>query len=192
MPATNPRAYRKCPEESLPRLRKAMQLINQGFKSAEAARECGFIPQTLWRYLKHEGFKKSTDLQRCSKCKKSKDPDGFANSKTAKSGKGSWCRDCYREHSQKINYGVDSKTFNTLVEQSNSECEICGSAISVSQGEHAIDHCHTTLKVRGLLCRKCNIGLGCFSDNPDLLKAAAKYLEYSRCQESHPSNTPCT
>jgi hypothetical protein len=42
--------------------------------------------------------------------------------------------------------------------------------------ELAIDHCHKTGKIRGLLCKNCNQGLGQFKDNIDLLLSAAKYL----------------
>jgi hypothetical protein len=40
----------------------------------------------------------------------------------------------------------------------------------------AVDHCHTSGQIRGLLCASCNNGLGRFKDNPDLLVAAAEYL----------------
>jgi hypothetical protein len=51
-------------------------------------------------------------------------------------------------------------------------CQLCG-------GDHrmAMDHCHTTGQVRGMLCRRCNQGIGLFGDNPALLRAAATYLE---------------
>ena len=39
-----------------------------------------------------------------------------------------------------------------------------------------IDHCHDTMALRGILCRKCNAGLGQFKDDPRLLQRAAKYL----------------
>lgn len=51
-------------------------------------------------------------------------------------------------------------------------CSICG-----SQERLAVDHCHSTLKVRGVLCTKCNAGLGMFSDDPERLRKAAAYLE---------------
>ena len=51
-------------------------------------------------------------------------------------------------------------------------CMICGSTHKL-----CIDHCHTTLNVRGILCSKCNTGLGMFNDNVDALVNAIKYLQ---------------
>jgi hypothetical protein len=40
-----------------------------------------------------------------------------------------------------------------------------------------VDHCHQTGKVRGLLCRDCNLSIGHMKDSVERLKAAIKYLE---------------
>lgn len=56
-------------------------------------------------------------------------------------------------------------------------CAICGADLAT--GRMAIDHCHRTGYIRGLLCRDCNLGLGLFRDNMHNLKRAAKYLEYN-------------
>lgn len=50
-------------------------------------------------------------------------------------------------------------------------CEICG-----RPSEH-LDHDHDTEKIRAALCAACNVALGGFKDNPDLLRAAADYVE---------------
>ena len=47
---------------------------------------------------------------------------------------------------------------------------------SVIKYKLAVDHCHKTGKIRGLLCGGCNTSIGSFEDNPELLKNAIKYL----------------
>ena len=60
-----------------------------------------------------------------------------------------------------------------LVDQNNS-CAICKKEIG---WEAAVDHCHTTNVVRGLLCRKCNLGLGGFKDNIETIRKAIAYVK---------------
>ena len=67
--------------------------------------------------------------------------------------------------------------YRRMLSKQNGACAICK---QVSQETLAIDHCHTTGKVRGLLCRKCNTGLGNYDDEPSRLREAAAYLEASR------------
>src|SRR6267142_1795993 len=57
--------------------------------------------------------------------------------------------------------------------QENS-CAICG--VSFSRTPH-VDHCHVTGKIRGLLCSKCNRGLGFFQDSVQTLESAVRYLK---------------
>lgn len=56
----------------------------------------------------------------------------------------------------------------------NSFCAICGSSDKL-----VVDHDHNTMKIRGVLCHYCNIGLGLFKDNPELLSTAIEYLKKS-------------
>ena len=63
-------------------------------------------------------------------------------------------------------------------------CDICNehhTTIKDRTGKSlAVDHCHTTGEVRGLLCFGCNTALGRFKDDPTLLKNAIKYLQYGK------------
>ena len=62
-------------------------------------------------------------------------------------------------------------------------CAICKVKDNGTYEYFSVDHCHKTLKVRGLLCTNCNNGLGRFKDRIDLLDAAIKYLRNSALDE---------
>ena len=74
----------------------------------------------------------------------------------------------------KYKYNLSLEDYNKLVEAQNNKCALC-------LKEHTrrplnVDHCHKTGKVRGLLCDKCNLGIGLFDDNPILLQKVKDYL----------------
>ena len=59
----------------------------------------------------------------------------------------------------------------------NNCCAICGKSQNNENRRFAIDHCHKTGKIRGLLCYTCNNGLGSFKDNVIFLLNAINYLK---------------
>ena len=65
--------------------------------------------------------------------------------------------------------------YDALLALQGGVCAICSKNRPLG-----VDHCHLFNEVRGLLCNKCNLGLGMFDDDPDRLRAAADYLERSR------------
>ena len=79
------------------------------------------------------------------------------------------------EQRLKSKYGITSKEKNVLLQKQNNKCKIC--LVEFSNVTPNVDHCHTTNKIRGLLCRACNTGLGQFKDNTKLLTKAINYLE---------------
>ena len=81
-------------------------------------------------------------------------------------------RECY----DRFKYNLEPEDKEKLVIQQNSCCAICGYRFGQQQGDMMVDHCHATSAVRGLLCDRCNRGLGYFRDNPNFLKTAADYL----------------
>lgn len=69
-----------------------------------------------------------------------------------------------------------SKNYQQLFELQLGKCFICKRHQSEFNQLLSVDHNHITGEVRGLLCSDCNVGLGCFKDNPTLLNDAANYL----------------
>jgi len=66
--------------------------------------------------------------------------------------------------------------YRELLKEQNGCCAICGRTEDETGKKHAIDHDHSTDKVRGALCVGCNSGLGFFGDNIRLLQKAIEYL----------------
>lgn len=79
-------------------------------------------------------------------------------------------------------YGIDAIDWLELYTKQNGKCAICGSkGFVMNKDRHkrllVIDHCHSTGKVRGLLCHQCNQGIGMFKENLEFLKNAVKHVE---------------
>lgn len=73
-------------------------------------------------------------------------------------------------------YNITEKEYNYLFILQEGKCKICKKHQNTLNKKLAVDHCHTTNKVRGLLCCSCNLALGLFKDNYTFLKNAIKYL----------------
>jgi len=110
----------------------------------------------------------------CKTCKnkiiKERDPDGNKQRerthKYAKSDKGFNKR---RDRLLKQRYGITSDDYNKILTSQNGVCKICkNSNIGYQNGLLHVDHNHETGKIRGLLCSRCNVGLGAFKDNKEL------------------------
>jgi hypothetical protein len=75
-------------------------------------------------------------------------------------------------------YGITLEEFEELLASQGGKCAICGMSDTIDPKMFPIvDHCHTNNHVRGILCGKCNKGIGLFGNSPALLRRAAKYLE---------------
>lgn len=129
-------------------------------------------------------------MKTCTKCGETKDYSGFSKHKNKKDGYTSNCKKCVtaafkewkknnpegtREAQLKHYYGINLAEYNSMLESQKGVCAICykpevGKAL-------AVDHCHRTGQVRGLLCYMCNTSLGKMEDSPDRLRRAAAYLE---------------
>lgn len=86
-----------------------------------------------------------------------------------------------RRAQMKYQHGITVETYDRMLAEQGGRCAICGQAPPIDKNLD-VDHNHQTEENRGLLCRDCNLGLGKFKDRPDLLRAAANYLERLPCQ----------
>jgi hypothetical protein len=93
-------------------------------------------------------------------------------------------------------YKISVEEYDAMLTAQDSVCACCKCAETRTvKGTGkiktlAVDHCHATGKVRGLLCGRCNQGMGHFKDSPALLRAAITYLEsYSALANQPPDMT---
>jgi Autographiviridae endonuclease VII len=80
------------------------------------------------------------------------------------------------DYNRRYLYGISIEEFEARLASQDGRCAICRTDTWNGKGPH-IDHSHETGALRGILCHKCNLGLGKFNDDPDLLRAAIRYLE---------------
>ena len=86
-----------------------------------------------------------------------------------------------REWILRREYGLTPKQYDDMTKAQRGRCAICGS-YPVTRRLH-IDHCHKTNRVRGLLCIRCNHGIGFLKDDVAILSKAIEYL-------THPPGVP--
>jgi hypothetical protein len=131
----------------------------------------------------------------CSTCNKKKEESFFYKRDDRPKGYTSSCKECRSKkirdawtprkqsaYKLKANYGLTVDEYKSMLAEQNNVCAICKKPETAkSNGGYikslAVDHCHSTGEVRGLLCHHCNTGLGKFKDDIELLKSAIEYLK---------------
>lgn len=83
--------------------------------------------------------------------------------------------DFARNLKRKFNLSVDQ--YNDMLIAQDNKCAICPAEKSSSGKALAVDHCHTTLEIRGLLCNECNTSIGLMKESIEYLESAIKYLK---------------
>jgi hypothetical protein len=138
----------------------------------------------------------------CTKCQESKLISLFGSDKRYLDGKRPHCNQC-RASDEKVRrhksgfqrpprrpgegyahprwirrkYGLSLEEYNEQLDAQGHVCAICH-GINASGRKLAVDHCHKTGAVRGLLCSKCNSALGYLNDDPQHVAAALEYLKW--------------
>lgn len=144
-------------------------------------------------------------LKPCKGCQHLKELSEFTKNKSRPDGLNFYCKECNKKRRKdtaeernhylrqwrlnnstkakegtynsrlKREYNLTLETYNKMLEKQRGVCYICG--LPPNGRRLAVDHCHTTGAVRGLLCVNCNRGVGIFKNSSQLLRAAAEYLE---------------
>jgi hypothetical protein len=147
----------------------------------------------------------SPESKLCVSCEEDKDRSEFGRARGRIDGRKSYCKECARkghaawadqnkkklaeyarcyrlnnpDYGLRIDlrraYGLELEDYKKLLDQQDGTCAICKGTCSRNP-RLSVDHCHETGQVRGLLCNDCNLGLGKFRDDRDLLLTAAAYL----------------
>jgi len=159
------------------------------------------------------------ETKTCFKCGESKPLDRFgkwSNTGGKYSGIQGFCKDCYnkerrereikkfgseqamidhknlmtRKHKLKRTYGLEWEDYISMFEEQDYKCKICSCELVTVGNFACVDHCHTTGRIRGILCQKCNRGIGQLNDDIELLKLAVQYLENAYTGYQMPEHSP--
>lgn len=132
----------------------------------------------------------------CRICLESKPLSSFGKDSAGKEHKRPYCKVCdslrakkwkdsnkekvaeYNAHyKREYTYGLSKEDYLVLLETQDNKCAICNTDQKELTRKLVVDHCHTTNKVRGLLCSHCNVGIGMLKENENNLMAAIQYLK---------------
>lgn len=86
-------------------------------------------------------------------------------------------REKISEQQRKRKYGLSQQDWDVMFEAQGRKCKGCETDTPGSKYGWHTDHCHTTNKVRGILCHHCNLALGNVKDSISTLRRLASYLE---------------
>lgn len=130
-------------------------------------------------------------MKTCTKCKEVKELSEFFKDKHKSDGHRPDCKVCNtkscgeyaKKNRESINYtclkyktGLSRSEYESILLDQEHKCALCKTHTDDLTKKLSVDHCHDTMFVRGLLCTKCNMGLGYFNDDIELMQTAINYL----------------
>lgn len=85
----------------------------------------------------------------------------------------------HREYIRQRTYGITPAEFDRILAEQGGRCAICRTDDPGTRAWN-LDHCHESGQWRGVLCDRCNRGIGLLRDDPAIIRRAAEYLEAAR------------
>jgi len=141
------------------------------------------------------------ETRKCKDCLEVKPHSEFPYNEMYKDNIRPYCIECRRvrenesyhkhKHKRPYNYvedkdrklkkafGISYQEYLEMLDAQQGCCAICGTDDTGARKAFAVDHCHETNKIRGLLCSNCNTGIGNLRDSIELLERAIEYLRNS-------------
>lgn len=134
----------------------------------------------------------------CRGCRETKPLDAFHRNKMGRHGRCATCKACRvtknrairltpegsrreRDKQYRTKFGITLDDYERMLSEQDGVCAICERPERAKRGDTlkhlAVDHCHATGVVRGLLCADCNTAIGKLLDDPSAMRRAAQYVE---------------
>ena len=138
-------------------------------------------------------------MKHCSRCGNAKLLSEFYKSSRSKDGYAPWCKVCMHSYQRETRlprnpqeqkrahlrrtFGITQAEYEAMLIAQNGVCAACGRPETKTDPRNgelmdlAIDHCHTTGKIRALLCGGCNTALGLLQDSPERIEQLLRYIQ---------------
>lgn len=145
-------------------------------------------------------------MKTCRRCGETRPLAEFYAHKLTSDGRTTYCKTCSKaatrdwqvRNSKRVattnrashlmrKYGLTPEDFAAMVATQNNTCAICHRP-QADGSPLCVDHCHTTGKVRALLCSPCNTALGLAEDNADRCRAMGAYLDLHHSSQRRNTN----
>jgi hypothetical protein len=107
----------------------------------------------------------------CSECNEIKPKSKFHRQNQSQDGLKNTCKDCINLERRYTRYGLSKEEYDSILKQQDYKCAICRYDKRLD-----VDHCHSTGKVRGILCNGCNTAIGKLGDTLEGIQRAINYL----------------
>lgn len=133
----------------------------------------------------------------CKRCGRILPIDAYRFRSNSEAYRRPWCKECEADYSHKFvlrnalrQFGLTQEQYEQMLIRQEGRCAICRTDNPFGPGDQymkkrkrrifSLDHCHSTGRVRGLLCSRCNLAIGMFGDDKSVLGAAIAYIDHHK------------
>lgn len=134
--------------------------------------------------LNEFGLQRGKPRSICKNCRKLESKEWYKNNKERKRELSRKYKQTKKSQDLQRTYGITMEQYLEMCQDQNNVCKICEKP-QTTERSLCVDHCHDTGIVRGLLCDKCNRGLGLLGDTEDSIQSALTYLRNAATKKEY-------